>query len=80
MLEDGLYCRYLLPVTTRQIIQEIETLPPEEQREVFSSLQERLQKPQTAAGEVRYADFDEAMRIADRIFTERADLFRKLAQ
>lgn len=65
-------------MTTRQIIREIEALPVEEQREVFSSLQERL--AETKTDKVTYADRNEALRIADRIFTERAELFQKLAQ
>ena len=67
-------------MTARQIIHEIEALPAEEQSAVFSSLRERLEKAKPAASEVRYADIDEAMRVAERIFTERADLFKKLAQ
>ena len=67
-------------MTAIQIIHEIEALPAEEQRAVFSSLRERLEETKPAAGEVRYADFDEAVRVADRIFTDRAELFKKLAQ
>jgi len=57
---------------------EIEMLPFDEQREVFSSLKERLEDK--APGTVAYADRDEALRMADRILTERAELFQKLAQ
>jgi len=63
-------------MTARQIIQEITTLSPEEQREIKAFLSEREQ----ATGAVQYADRDKAMAIADKIFTERAELFQKLAQ
>jgi hypothetical protein len=63
-------------MTARQIIEEIETLSPEEQLEIKSFL---LQGDK-GAGVVKYADGDKAMAIADKIFTERAELFQKLAQ
>jgi hypothetical protein len=63
-------------MTARQIIQEIETLPPEEKLEIKAFL---LQEDQ-GGGVVRYVDGDKAMAIADKIFTERAELFQKLAQ
>ena len=71
-------------MTARQIIQEIEALPPEEKREVLASLQNRLKEETAIYGAaksaVHYLDHDEALRVADRIFTERAELFQKLAQ
>ena len=63
-------------MTARQIIQEIETLPPEEQLEIKAFLLHR----ERGAGVIQYADGDKAMAIADKIFTERAELFQKLAQ
>jgi hypothetical protein len=63
-------------MTVRQIIQEIETLSSEEQREIKAFLSDREQ----ATDAVQYADRDKAMVIADKIFTERAELFQKLAQ
>jgi hypothetical protein len=67
-------------MTARQIIEEIEALPAEEQREVFVSLQERLENNDSSVEKVTYVDQDKAMLIAERIFTERAELFQKLAQ
>jgi len=73
-------------VTAIQIIQEIETLPLEEQRAVFVSLQERLKGEKaisTAASTstgVRYLDRETARPLIKEILTEHADLFRKLAQ
>jgi hypothetical protein len=61
-------------MTARQIMHEIETLPFEEQRKVLSSLRQRLEE------NAPVADQDKALRIADRILTERAELFQKLAQ
>ncbi len=63
-------------MTVRQIIQEIETLAPEERREIKAFF---LQGEQ-GAGVIRYVDRDKAMAAADKIFTERAELFQKLAQ
>jgi hypothetical protein len=62
------------------IMDQIEALPFEEQREVLSSLRERLEDKTPGADKVIHADRDEALRIADRILTERAELFQKLAQ
>ncbi len=59
---------------------EIEALPLEEQRKVLSKLQEQLEHREGTSPGVTYADGDEVMRVADRIFTERAELFKKLAQ
>jgi hypothetical protein len=63
-------------MTVRQIIQEIETLPPEEKLRVKAFFAQEEQ----ASDVVRYADCKKAMDIADKIFSERADLFQKLAQ
>ncbi|MCE0498395.1 MAG: hypothetical protein LV481_10670 [Methylacidiphilales bacterium] len=67
-------------MTAGQIIHEIEALPIEEQREVLSRLQKRFEDQEATAAKVTYADGGEVMRVADRIFTERADLFKKLAK
>jgi|HubBroStandDraft_1064217.scaffolds.fasta_scaffold1954384_1 uncharacterized lipoprotein YehR (DUF1307 family) len=67
-------------MTAGQIIHEFEALPLEEQREVLSQLQKRFENQQGTAAKVTYVDRDAVLRIADRIFTERADLFKKLAQ
>ena len=63
-------------MTARQIIREIETLSPEEKSEIKAFLSDQEQ----ATGAVQFADQDKAMAIADKIFTERAELFQKLAQ
>jgi len=71
-------------MTARQIIQEIEALPAEEQREVLSSLQERLKDEEatygTSAPVVRYLDHEAARPMIKEILTEHAELFRKLSQ
>ena len=70
-------------MTARQIIQEIETLPFEEQREVFASLESRLKDrgavTSTSSG-VRYLDAEAARPMIKEILSEHAELFRKLAQ
>jgi len=63
-------------MTARQIIQEIETLSPAEKSEIKSF----LLNGEKGSDVIQYADGDQAMAVADKIFTERADLFQKLAQ
>jgi hypothetical protein len=65
---------YLSRMTARQIIQEIKSLSSEEQLEIKTFLLHGEQ------GVVRYADREKALAVADKIFTERAELFQKLAQ
>jgi hypothetical protein len=72
-------------MTARQIIQEIEALPAEEQRVVFISLQERLKDEKatdatSSSSGIRYLDRETARPLIKEILTEHADLFRKLAQ
>jgi hypothetical protein len=64
-------------VTVRQIIQEIDTLPSEQRQEVLQLLVKK--EAEQTASDVKFADHDEAMGMADRIFSERAELFKKLA-
>jgi hypothetical protein len=68
-------------MTARQIIQEIEALPPEEQQEVLVSMQDRLNRgrvPRSTA--IRYLDPEKVQPLIEEILTEHAELFRKLAQ
>jgi hypothetical protein len=67
--------RYSSLVTARQIIEEYRKLPPQEQEEVRAELEKR-QSP----GEIPRADYKKAMAVADRIFTDHAELFQKLAK
>ncbi len=71
-------------MTARQIIQEIEALHPEEQREVLSSLQDRLKDETATYGAskfvVRYLDHEAARPMIKEILNEHAELFRKLSQ
>jgi len=68
-------------MTVREIIQEIEKLPAEEQQEVLSRLKEvSPDYSRTAAPTIRYASKEDAKRVSAGIFDEYADLFRKLAQ
>ena len=68
-------------MTARQIIQEIKTLSPEEQREVLLYLKEKSPEYSgSAAPTIRYVSKEEAKRVSEGIFDEYADLFRKLAQ
>lgn len=67
----------MLGVTVRQIIDEYRKLTPEEQEQVRGELK---QPNSVSDSGVRHADYDEAMRVADKILTKHTDLFRKLAQ
>jgi len=67
-------------MTARQIIQEIEALPAEEQREVFVSLQERLKDDKTPTSSIRYLDHEAARPMIKEILAEHSELFRKLSQ
>jgi len=62
-----------MTVRVRQLIQEIEALSAEERKELEGSLRETDSKTQ-------YIPQDEALEAADRIFKERAELFKKLAE
>jgi hypothetical protein len=66
-------------MTARQIIQEIQDLPVEEQEEVVRVVQATL-KTKVASPTIRYISKEDAKRESERIFVEYADLFRKLAQ
>jgi hypothetical protein len=72
-------------MTARQIIQEIETLPAKDQREVLSSLQVLIKESDSTpaastSGSVRYLDAEAARPMIKEILSEHAELFRKLAQ
>jgi hypothetical protein len=72
-------------MTARQIIQEIETLPPAEQREVVVSLQEWMKDKEpvpatSSTGSVRYLDAETARPMIKEILSEHSELFRNLAQ
>jgi len=67
-------------MTARQIIQEIETLPPAERREVLLHLKEKDAEYSSSVAPVRYLDRAAARPMIKEILTEHAELFRKLAQ
>jgi hypothetical protein len=68
-------------MTARQIIQEIEALTAEEQREVLLHLKEKSAEYfSSVAPTIHYVSKEEAKRVSEGIFDEYADLFRKLAQ
>jgi hypothetical protein len=67
--------RYSFFVTARQIIEEYRKLPPQEQEEVRAELAKRITAP-----EPRFVSREKARALADQIFSEHSDLFRKLAE
>jgi K+/H+ antiporter YhaU regulatory subunit KhtT len=62
-------------MTVQEIMREIGELSNDERRELFSSLADAEKR----AASVKYIEREEAARIADKILTEHAELFRKLA-
>lgn len=66
-------------MSAAEIIKEIKALPAEEQAKVAEFLH-NFRPRETAQPQVRYIDPDKAQSIADKIFEENADLFRKLAE
>jgi hypothetical protein len=66
-----------MTIRVRELLTEIESLPAEEKQELLVSLAKDASASDQPA--VQYVDHGRAMAIADRIFTERAELFEKLA-
>jgi len=67
-------------MSATQVIDEIKNLPREEQAVVIAFV-ERLQGELSAEPkQTRYMDPSKAKAISERVFTEHAELFRKLAQ
>ena len=64
-------------MTARQIIQEIEALPAQEQEEVLLHFKDK-DAPSTSG--VRYLDREKARPMIKEILSEHAELFRKLSQ
>lgn len=63
-------------MSARDIIREIEALPPEERRIV----RDYLLQAESKQDEIRRMDVAKADAIAERVFAEHAELFKKLAQ
>jgi hypothetical protein len=62
-----------MTVRVKQLMTEIEALSADERKELEASLQ-------TSTPGIQYIPRDEALAAADRILTERAELFKKLAE
>ena len=60
-----------------EVIQQIKSLPPGE-RELVEKFVRSGEEP--CAREIRHMDSAKAEELADKIFSENAELFRKLAQ
>lgn len=69
----------LLQMSAAEIIEKIKALPPAEQQEVRAFIT-KLPSPTPAQSHVSYAPREEMDKIADEVFTEYSDLFKKLAQ
>lgn len=66
-------------MSATEVIQQIESMPPEEQRKVFSYLQEHVMG--TPSGRAGAASVSEDFKAAaDEVFALNTEMFRKLAQ
>ena len=65
-------------MSATEIIELIEKLPPQDKAEVIAYVRKAGMAP--AEQTIRYLPDDEAERIAERIFRDHSELFRKLAQ
>ncbi|WP_414664075.1 hypothetical protein [Horticoccus sp. 23ND18S-11] len=65
-------------MSAAEIVEMIERLPPIERAEVFALLEKK--KAENARREIRHLPAAEAQRIAEQVFKDHSDLFRKLAQ
>jgi predicted SprT family Zn-dependent metalloprotease len=67
-----------LQTSTAEIIEMIDRLPPEEKAEVVSHLERWRNRG--GSSDVRYLPKAEAERLAETVFQNHEELFRKLAQ
>jgi hypothetical protein len=65
-------------MSATEIIEELEKMPIAEQERIFAFLLDA--RNQRKATEVRYAPDAEFEKVADEVFREHADLFRRLAK
>lgn len=65
-------------MSATEIIEQIKTLPHEEQRQVFAFVRD-AETPREPAS-VRYADHKSFREAADRVFEKHDELFRRLAE
>ena len=70
---------YLVGMSAAEIIEQIKALPAEEQAKIAEFVRE-LQSASGKEPNIRYVDRDNARGIANRVFEENAELFRKLAK
>ena len=63
-----------------EVIREVQALPIEDQEQVLNFLQDKLHPQRLAESEVKYAVDADFKEIADKVFRENDNLFRRLAQ
>lgn len=66
-------------MSVAEVIEKIKELSAEDQARVADFLRE-LAPANPGGSEIKYVDPEKASAIADRVFEENAELFRKLAQ
>ena len=67
-------------MSATQVISEIQNLPPQEQAVVLDFVRKLDRDLAAASGAVRHMDPAKAKAISEKIFSDNAELFRKLAQ
>lgn len=67
-------------MSATQVIDEIKNLPRNEQEVVIAFVETLRAERSAETAEVRYMDAAKAKTISGKIFSEHAELFRKLAQ
>ena len=71
-------CYALAEMSTAELIEKIQTLAPEQRKQVEAFVQTLVGEKD--AKTVKYATAEEARLASDRIFEENAPLFKKLAE
>lgn len=67
-------------MSTAQVIDEIRNLPRKEQEVIIAFVEKLQSEISTELKKARYMDPAKAKAISEKIFTDHAELFRKLAQ
>jgi hypothetical protein len=67
-------------MSATQVISEIQNLPPEERAVVLDFVRKLDRDLASVGGSIRHMDPAKAKAISERIFSDNAELFRKLAQ
>ncbi len=67
-------------MSATQVIDEIKSLPRNEQEVVIAFVEKLQSEISTEKKQTRYMDPEKAKAISQKVFTDHAELFRRLAQ